>query len=353
MKLHPLLLLALAACGYSWPQLPPGDRRDALPARLPVVEDDIDLMTLPVSRPGKKGKGERKRQLPVNEDLDMSAVTLPVSTGARKEARKFLSLDVDVPSLHSSGPGPKHDVGAERRKQTRQSLDEDIEIPSLHSTGPGPERRGTTGGQGAGRKETRRFLNEGIEIRSLHSKHSTGPSSSVRAQRQLPVDEDLDMSAMTLPVSHHERGATSRRETGRNQERQFHNDDIDDIPSLHSTGPGRSRRAAKAKGRLPVDENLDMSTVTLPVSTGTRDLTDADRELGARQLPEEDVDSPGVLSLPVHHSTKPGLFKRAFEVELANRSDVAYYAQREPSPFQNMHTNPRLDPPNTSAIKAD
>lgn len=395
MKPHPLLLLALAACGHSWPQLAPHDRRDALPARLPVVEDDIDLVTLPVSKPAKNGKGRGrgrgKRGLPVNEELDMSDVTLPV---ARKEARQFLNLDIDVPSLHSSGPGSKRGVQARRdvgRKEARQFLNEDIGVPSIHSTGPGSKRGVETrgdlaGGQTPGHKERRQFLNEDLEIPSLHSSgpgskraadaerlaaraharnkarqfhnddisdipsiHSTGPSRSRRAPKmQLPVDEDLDMSSLTLPVSH--RGRVSARGASRKAARQFLNDDSAEIPSIHSTGPSREKRA---RMKLPVDEELDMSTMTLPVSTRTRDLSGEDKH-EARQL-GEDAGSSGVLSLQVLHSTNPALFKRAIEVELANRSDVAYYAQREPLPLfptipspkkaTNTHSEPRNPSP--------
>lgn len=88
-----------------------------------------------------------------------------------------------------------------------------------------------------------------------------------------------------------------------------------------------------ARRQLPVDEGLDISSVTLPVPPRRRGPTGAGAERSkARQLPGEEIDSPGVLTLPVIHSTKPNVRKRAVEVDLANRSDVAYYAQREPPP---------------------
>lgn len=263
MKPHPLLLLVSAACVHSWPQIFDNGLlpREANPARLPVVDDDIDLVTLPVvKRPGRKGKGKQRdrRQLPVGEDLDMSAMTLPVSgrdlgNTARKEARQFLQVDAEVPSLHSSGPG-----GSKRADKTK---------------------------------------------------------------RQFPVDEDLDMSAMTLPVSS---GAKGR---GKKQARQLFNDASEprDVPSLQSSNPDQ-KRAVKLSKQLPVDEDLGMSAMTLPVSHSRTMAKRADPE--ARQLPN-DNNSPGVLTLPVVRSTKPGLWKRAVEVELANRSDVAYYAQRK------------------------
>lgn len=112
----------------------------------------------------------------------------------------------------------------------------------------------------------------------------------------MPVEDDLDMSAVALPV-------TNRRPEKRHHARQ-----------------------------LPVDEELDTPAVTLPVSPRRRGLTGAGAErVKARQLPDEEVNSPGVLTLPVVHSTMPSVRKRAVEVDLAKRSDVAYYAQREHS----------------------
>ena len=216
MKPRPLLILVLAARAQSWPQLSFNKSllpRDAEPGRLLVVKDDIDLV-LPVSRPPvKTERGQGMRQLPV-EDLDMSAMTLPVSSRER---------------------GGSH---SERR--------------------------------------ARQFLGDGVQ--------STG------------------------------------------------------VPSTHPSKPDARERATRFERQLLVDEDLDMSAMTLPVSTRTRPL-EPGAELNARQLPEDDVDSPGVLTLPVLHSTKPGVWKRAIEVELANRSDVAYYAQRK--------TPPPNEPPQT------
>ncbi|VUC34506.1 unnamed protein product [Clonostachys rosea] len=65
---------------------------------------------------------------------------------------------------------------------------------------------------------------------------------------------------------------------------------------------------------LPVDDDLDEFSYTLPVG-----LT--------RDLPTEDDIVPGTLTLPIVHATKPGLVSRSVEVKLENRSDVAYYAQ--------------------------
>ena len=89
-------------------------------------------------------------------------------------------------------------------------------------------------------------------------------------RRQLPVDEDLDMSAVTLPVANK-------------------------LPEKRNN----------ARRQLPVDEGLDISSVTLPVPPRRRGPTGAGAERSkARQLPGEEIDSPGVLTLPVIHFHK-------------------------------------------------
>ncbi|KAM0322178.1 hypothetical protein ACHAQA_009668 [Verticillium albo-atrum] len=82
---------------------------------------------------------------------------------------------------------------------------------------------------------------------------------------------------------------------------------------------------ARAWPQLPADDGGFGSAVTLPVpvTPQDRDARDASR----RQLPVDDDDSGAFYTLPVIHSTKRGVFSRQIEVELANRSDVAYYAQ--------------------------
>lgn len=69
----------------------------------------------------------------------------------------------------------------------------------------------------------------------------------------------------------------------------------------------------RARGLPVVDE--DETGVTLPVGL-------------KRHLPQEDVPA-GVFTLPVIHAAAPALVGRSVEVQLENRSDVAYYAQRE------------------------
>ncbi|KND90855.1 Candidapepsin-2 [Tolypocladium ophioglossoides CBS 100239] len=90
---------------------------------------------------------------------------------------------------------------------------------------------------------------------------------------------------------------------------------------------------------LPVTDS-DISMGTLPVPPGSkRTLAGSrpserrhDAPFGAlyddvrRSLPA-DEGSSGILTLPVIHAEFPGLDRRAVEMRLENRSDVAYYAQ--------------------------
>ncbi|KAG7143695.1 Candidapepsin-2 like protein [Verticillium longisporum] len=86
---------------------------------------------------------------------------------------------------------------------------------------------------------------------------------------------------------------------------------------------------ALAWPQLPADDGTFGLSMTLPVPvTGGRgDQRDGDAS--RRQLPvdDDDDDTGTFYTLPIIHSTKCGVFSRQIEVELANRSDVAYYAQ--------------------------
>ncbi|UNI22933.1 hypothetical protein JDV02_008777 [Purpureocillium takamizusanense] len=93
---------------------------------------------------------------------------------------------------------------------------------------------------------------------------------------------------------------------------------------------------------LPAAIENSMSMGTLPVPHGKRrepsHVQDSERpaqdgpqdvhveNIFGREFPA--VDSlPGTLTLPVIHAASPGIGKRTLEVQLENRSDVAYYAQ--------------------------
>ncbi|KAF6806770.1 secreted aspartic proteinase [Colletotrichum musicola] len=106
----------------------------------------------------------------------------------------------------------------------------------------------------------------------------------------LPVGEDSETMMMTLPV------------TGRARRRFV-----------------RGRRTPSPR-RIPLDDILGEDLDALPV---------APRPVVTRQLPVDDeVDmKASFVTLPVIHSTKRGVFSRQVEAKLANRSDVAYYAQ--------------------------
>ncbi|CAI4219014.1 unnamed protein product [Parascedosporium putredinis] len=118
-------------------------------------------------------------------------------------------------------------------------------------------------------------------------------TATTHSRRQLPVDEDLGMDAVTLPV------ARFRKTT--------------------------SKAPAPRALSIPIEEEDVGDLVTLPVFMGPGK---SGGRVASRQFPEDDPGAgAGVLTLPVIHSTKPGVFKRAVELQLANRSDVAYYAQ--------------------------
>lgn len=82
---------------------------------------------------------------------------------------------------------------------------------------------------------------------------------------------------------------------------------------------------------LPVIPYAPISSRSLPVvdqdnSTTTLHIPQRHR----RNLPIVD-DAEGILTLPVVHADKPALVSREVEVQLENRSDVAYYAKRKAS----------------------
>jgi hypothetical protein len=110
--------------------------------------------------------------------------------------------------------------------------------------------------------------------------------SIIHAWPQLPTDDDDFGSLATLPVIPYT--ATQNRVSPRG---------------------------------LPVVDD-DLSVITLPVTSPP--LRGA---VASRQLPTDEDGTGSFLTLPIIHSTKPGVFRRAVEIQLANRSDVAYYAQ--------------------------
>ncbi|WYZ39757.1 hypothetical protein EsH8_IV_000098 [Colletotrichum jinshuiense] len=105
----------------------------------------------------------------------------------------------------------------------------------------------------------------------------------------LPVDDDSDVMVMTLPV-------TSK---------------------LRRTRRTRSRRKVLLDDIL--GEDLDALPAVIP---------QVKPPVSMRDLPvDDDANVNAFVTLPVIHSTKRGVFSRQVEAKLANRSDVAYYAQ--------------------------
>ncbi|TID01731.1 Candidapepsin-3 [Colletotrichum higginsianum] len=112
----------------------------------------------------------------------------------------------------------------------------------------------------------------------------------------LPADEDAEAGmVMTLPVTS---GPRRKRRT-RSRRKILLDDMLDDDDleaALPEAPPQRLKPPVSMRGLLPVDD--------------------------------DQVDVNGAfVTLPVIHSTKRGVFSRQVEAKLANRSDVAYYAQ--------------------------
>ncbi|ROT38064.1 acid protease [Sodiomyces alkalinus F11] len=83
---------------------------------------------------------------------------------------------------------------------------------------------------------------------------------------------------------------------------------------------------AQAWPQLPVDDIIDENLITLPlISPAAYDVSRA--PVSDRREPSDHDDSGLFLALPVIHSPKRSIINRPIELELANRSDIAYYAQ--------------------------
>lgn len=137
----------------------------------------------------------------------------------------------------------------------------------------------------------------------------------IEIKRSLPVD-DLP-GGMTLPVAQKSK-REAQNEDG--EERPWHilpinskrSLPVDDLPGgMTLPVTHKSKRVAQSAGQ---DE--DRPWHILPVNN-------------KRSLPIDD-EPAGMMTLPIIHAEKPGLVGRAVEVQLENRSDVAYYAQRKP-----------------------
>ncbi|KAK1968724.1 eukaryotic aspartyl protease [Colletotrichum sublineola] len=121
--------------------------------------------------------------------------------------------------------------------------------------------------------------------------HTTRDTNDVAPRGlSLPADEDAESTMMmTLPVTPHQRRKRRTPSSRKVLVDDMLNDDLEALPAAPVVKPPVSMRG------LPVDNDAD-------------------------------VDS-AFVTLPVIHSTKRGVFSRQVEAQLANRSDVAYYAQ--------------------------
>jgi hypothetical protein len=129
--------------------------------------------------------------------------------------------------------------------------------------------------------------------------------------RQLPVDDELDSMVVTLPV-------VTRKDRVSARQLPVDEELVGSLITLPVTTP----KKLEGRRQLPVDVSLQNGLATLTVPPPPfRPI------VNKRQLPVDESDSGAFITLPVIHSTKPGVFRRAVEVKLANRSDVAYYAQ--------------------------
>jgi hypothetical protein len=81
---------------------------------------------------------------------------------------------------------------------------------------------------------------------------------------------------------------------------------------------------------LEDDDEGAAGGMTLPVPLREHDLPFLKEK---RKLPADDIPS-GTYTLPIIHARRPKLASRAIEVQVENRSDVSYYAQREYPPLK-------------------
>lgn len=133
-------------------------------------------------------------------------------------------------------------------------------------------------------------------------------------------------SKITLPVISAPRGVEVVGRSASNEEdKPFH------ILPFPYTGNG--------KRTILEDDEGAAGAVTLPVPrpASRRSAEDDDEEdkpfhilpfIEKRKLPVEDGPI-GTITLPVIHAHRPVLDKRVVEVQVENRSDVSYYAQRK------------------------
>ncbi|OHE92074.1 eukaryotic aspartyl protease [Colletotrichum orchidophilum] len=149
--------------------------------------------------------------------------------------------------------------------------------------------------------------------------------TGTKAWPQLPTDGVNFSTLMTLPVipytaaQHHNvdvvpRGLSLPVDEG---------DGVNIMMTLPVTSKSRRKRCTHVPRKVLLDNLLGDDLEALPAAPVVKP------PVLVRGLPVDDtVDANSAfVTLPVIHSTKRGVFSRQVEASLANRSDVAYYAQ--------------------------
>ncbi|GKT49798.1 candidapepsin-3 [Colletotrichum spaethianum] len=146
--------------------------------------------------------------------------------------------------------------------------------------------------------------------------------SSTQAWPQLPTDDGDLSTLMTLPVipyTTHDKADVAPRGLSLPAEE-------DAGASMMMTLPVPSKprkRRVRSPRKVLLDDILGDDLGPLPPAP------QVEPPVSMRGLPvDDDADvNSAFVTLPVIHSTKRGVFSRQVEAKLANRSDVAYYAQ--------------------------
>jgi hypothetical protein len=153
---------------------------------------------------------------------------------------------------------------------------------------------------------------------------------NVRRARSLPVVDETESSVGTLNVRHSRRQRQARRDIPGFVGFEVHEaqekrglpsvDESESVGTLHVPHFDKRDQTEKSEDEWLQDEDLDapmhasrgLPVVEEPESMGTLNVRD---------------DSPGFITIPIVHRERPGLIGRSVEMQLENRSDVAYYAQ--------------------------
>lgn len=164
-----------------------------------------------------------------------------------------------------------------------------------------------------------------------------------------PEDVGNTITLPVIPASHSSaravgvKGELSQRSTGEEEDKPFH---ILPFPNPSKRDVEGSEEEDKPFHILPFpypnkrtileDDDGAAGAITLPVPRPSRrNAEEEDKPFhilpfnDKRKLPVDDIPS-GTITLPIIHAHRGVLDKRAVEVQVENRSDVSYYAQRKP-----------------------